>query len=389
MNLGTLRQLEEQGELDDNTIISECIFNGENTFAINNYLILPIITSTAFDKEQSPIEIKDSNNSTLGYIHLSTSEEIEEGRLTDWLKAAYLVDVEEEEFRTRIVKINRDYFVLDLTRKVDYETNYWETSPIWGNFFHANTLNTNLPKTNHPNPSTITAIDNLRFPTNWHKESYIHALKQPYVFERFLKKYHLLELLYDYQVMVDIQDLDLTQENDLINGGYTLKMYAKDDIKRLKYILEKCNDFDRIIVEFNKSIPFRDTMHKIFYKYGKESNPLKDINKFNDLLDITTFEWTDITKRDIASNVGIKYPNENKYNRLSLEEQTETDRKSINNYHKFILKLMTYWIYRVRSSIAHHKIGEYLMTKSDEEFVLKFAEPLIDEVIKQCLTIQT
>lgn len=387
MNLETLRQLERQGELGDNTTILDCTFNGEATFAINNYLVLPIVTSTAFDKEQSPIEVKDSADNILGYIHLSTAQEIEEERVTEWLYAAYLVDVAEEEFRTGIIKINRDYFVLDLNRKVDYETSYWETTPIWGNFFHADNLNTSSPKTNHPTPSIITAVDNLEFPTVWHKESYIHALKQPYVFERFLKKYHLLELLYDYQVMMDMQELNLGTEGDLIKGGEILNNYNKQDIDRLEYIIQKCNDFDKIIIQLDKIIPYKNIAENVFEKYGKKSNPLK-IEKFNTFVDLGSFVWNDVNKRAIISTIGIRnYPTQQQYDRLSITEKTQKDLNAQTDYHKFILKLITYWIYRVRSSIAHHKIGEYLMTKSDEEFVLKFAEPLIDEVIKQCLTV--
>lgn len=47
----------------------------------------------------------------------------------------------------------------------------------------------------------------------------------------------------------------------------------------------------------------------------------------------------------------------------------------------FILAIATYWIYRIRCSIAHHKIGEYMMGYDDEEFVVEFAEPLLKEII--------
>lgn len=54
-----------------------------------------------------------------------------------------------------------------------------------------------------------------------------------------------------------------------------------------------------------------------------------------------------------------------------------------DKHSEFILRIVSYWIYRVRCSIAHNKIGEYLLSWEDEEFLVKFAEPLLLEVLKQ------
>ncbi|NES18002.1 MAG: hypothetical protein F6K41_03525 [Symploca sp. SIO3E6] len=58
----------------------------------------------------------------------------------------------------------------------------------------------------------------------------------------------------------------------------------------------------------------------------------------------------------------------------------------LNKYETIIIKIAAYWIYRVRSCIAHNRIGEYIMLPEDEEFIVEFAEPLLREVLYQVFT---
>jgi hypothetical protein len=55
-------------------------------------------------------------------------------------------------------------------------------------------------------------------------------------------------------------------------------------------------------------------------------------------------------------------------------------------YDKLILETAAYWVFRVRCCIAHHRIGEYLLTQLDEEFVVEFAEPLLLGVLRSILS---
>ena len=52
-------------------------------------------------------------------------------------------------------------------------------------------------------------------------------------------------------------------------------------------------------------------------------------------------------------------------------------------YNNLIPKVCSYWIYRIRSSIAHNKFGEYIMDNDDEDFIVNFAEPLLKEMVLQ------
>jgi hypothetical protein len=45
--------------------------------------------------------------------------------------------------------------------------------------------------------------------------------------------------------------------------------------------------------------------------------------------------------------------------------------------------LAAYQIYRMRSSIAHSRIGEYLLTDADDAMIADFGLPLLQEVASQ------
>ncbi len=324
-----------------------------NYLSINNVVSIPIIISTHFDTEEN-ISIENTSGEELGTIFFA-KEKIEEENMSETLYSVYLTDVDSSDFGNTDYKLKRNYLALKQERLQEYLQDYNEYSSIWGGFY---------PEKLHQAPKTIRttkikAIKNLTLPTEWHKQNMLRAIQQPYAFERFLKKYHLLELLFDWQIVSEIKDLELS--NDLSNVGVILRNYSRKDIERLNYVLEKgINDYYIIASLLSKVETFMDTAKNIFYEYGKDSNPLKDYLKFEDIINIGGFSKTNLeTKKLINRNKPFEI---------------------------FIYKITAYWIYRIRSSIAHQKIGEYLMTSDDEDFVTQFCEPLIDEIIKQCFS---
>ena len=94
---------------------------------------------------------------------------------------------------------------------------------------------------------------------------------------------------------------------------------------------------------------------KIFFDFGKESNPINDYAKLNAVIGGGGF----------------------------TQSRCHTQNLGKANYDNFICNVAAYWIYRTRSSIAHSKIGEYIMGDADEEFVVEAIEPLIKEIIRQ------
>jgi hypothetical protein len=252
-------------------------------------------------------------------------------------------------------KFEKDYVLVKADFFFDYITHYKDTSTIWGGFVHENI--TAPPPARYK--KTITSI-NLGYKLNtldiYSYESSVRALEQPYAFERFLKLYHLLELQFDYFIIKKIQDFEIPRDSNLI--GKTLNDYSRKELDRLTDIITHyITDIDAIENQLSKAIPFKIIAEEIFVKFGNSGHPLTDILKFNNVF-----------------SAGI----------ISLPILERCKAATANNYSDFICKLSAYWIYRVRCSIAHNKIGEYLLSWRDENFIVEFAEPLLKEVLVQC-----
>ena len=331
---------------------------------LNDFIPLPIIVNNSYDKT-SVIEVKDPTNEIIGYIHFSNNGAIIIAEdMSNQLFAAYLYDVNSDDFKARIdKKITKNYLVVKSDKLADYLSQYCESSGIWGGYIHED-----LGIIPQPNIQTIRELyarPNLKLPTDWHKESMIRAIQQPFAFERFLKNYHLLELLFDWQTMKEIKEA--YTNNDFNKAADFLRNYDKEDIKRIKYIITtRFKDINRIVDEINKVVSFPVIAKNMFYKYGKDSNPLKDEFHFDEIL----------TKEDLFK-VSSFTINNGRAIKLTVQP----------DYKTFIINLASYWIYRIRSSIAHSKIGEYQLSYRDEAFMVEFAEPLLQEVITQCFTI--
>jgi len=54
-----------------------------------------------------------------------------------------------------------------------------------------------------------------------------------------------------------------------------------------------------------------------------------------------------------------------------------------DEYSQKICEISAYWVYRIRCSIAHNKIGEYILNYKDEEFLVNCAEPFLKEIVFQ------
>jgi hypothetical protein len=351
---------------------------------VNDYVAFPIIVNVSFqtyeykdviDDEGSTKAttipttsvIKNQNDDEIGHIFYSNnSQQLEKIDISESKYVAYLIDTNKEicgiEYR-----LNKDYLVIKKQYFDNYIADLKKTSILWGGFYHEDDKKITPPILQIK--AEIICLPDLKLRTDFHIDNAQRAILQPYAFERFLKNYHLLELLFDYDV---IQKIALNQHNIKVAGEILYKTYKEsDEIYRLKYLLEKCYDLPKIINCLNKITAFEDLAIDIFYEYGKESNPLKDKQEFLNILQKTTLFAIESFYK--INNQGVPDPS-----KLILQ---------ITSYPTFIYKLMAYWIYRIRSSIAHSKIGEFLLTSSEpehERFMVEFAEPLLQEILIQC-----
>ncbi|MGL5256124.1 MAG: hypothetical protein ACRC76_03715 [Proteocatella sp.] len=313
---------------------------------VNELIALAVKCVSQVYIQEDDIEIKDSDGNFLGMLCFSSNINRNINELTIYQYVAFLAELEIEE--TINSQINNHYVVLKVDCYDDYMDNYYSTAPLWGRFSHG--LEIVPPK--HLEEAYI-CVRKIKLPSIYHSGNCLRAINEPYAFERYLKYYHLLELHFDYHLVEAIKQLG----DDLLGVGEILKNYKREDMERLKKIitLDNCKKIGSIAKKLNEVKAFQAVADNIFNRFGKENNPLKD-NSFNEIID-SVDGFAD--ERQVRQFVKKK------------------------TYEECILAVAIYWIYRVRCCIAHNKIGEYVMVQSDEEFVAKFAEPLLHEVVIQ------
>jgi hypothetical protein len=298
------------------------------------------------------LEVTDENGNRIGVVVFGTAlGYIDLAMITDAQYAAYLTEVEPQELGQPF-HFSADYLVIDQPQYDRYVADFLDGAPLWGGLVHDQ-----APQPHAYLPPTIRALPHLAFPTPYHRENCIRSVLEPFAFERFLKLYHLLELLFDWDVVHAIRALG----DDLQGIGQILGRYEKDELTRLKDTINaRCTDRDRLAGALNavsQDQNFKALAKTIFFEYGKSGNPQAQESQF-----------------DAAMANGFVAP------------ANPANPQSRMNWEASIVSTAAYWIYRVRCCIAHQRIGEYVMGPADERFVVEFAEPLIREVLYQAFS---
>lgn len=331
----------------------------KNHFVINNKVPIPIIDMSPKFTQNPYIDVLNEDDENIGTIYpLKTNKEaimsLNEGKFIAYLDE---VDTDTHEFLSDEYEFRNNYLLLDIEYYAEYKEKYYDYSAIWGEFSH----DKEFPAPYLKSVETIRVVKNLKFPTDLHADNSLRAIKQTYGFERYLKLYHHLELLYDKELL----DRIIALKDNYSELGVLIKQFERKEIQRLdNVIFNHCNDIDRIAHRMNKIEDYKDIAKKIFFDFGKDSNPLN--NDFS-LLENILMEQEGFTEENCKA--------------ILSKNKADTTEK----YQKFILQLSAYWIYRVRCSIAHNKIGEYIFSHDEEEFIVEFAEPLLNEIIYQVL----
>lgn len=325
--------------------------------SIDNIVAIPINTSQSFDKSSS-VTIQYESGLIIGEIKFLKDRKVENiyGLPNDEI-ISFFNDYDQEVIVEQSHTFKNDYLILRKKHFKTYKLNFKKTSSIWGSFFHVD----DKPEILFDKKKTISTIvvaSDLKIRNSIYLDNLYLSINEPNPFNRFLKLYHLLELQFDMHTAEKIKLL-VEEGNKEKEISSKLREYSRDEIMRLTSIIyERCTDLESLSKTMSLIQPFEEKAVKIFYDFGKESNPVKKTNDFKEIIN--------------AENC--------------FTNQPFIESKNLN-YSMVIPKLSAYWIYRIRSSIAHNKFGEYIMNKSDEEFIVEFAEPLIKEVVKQCFKI--
>lgn len=320
--------------------------------SINGLCFLPIKVPSHYDVT-TPTNIQDESGIELGeIIYLNKEAFIEVSGLTEPHYSCLMIEIETEEINENEYKFKYDYLLIKNENIGRYLTDYKEKSPIWGGFFHIDELPNNKFTKNISLP-VIIADKNISL-INDYKEILEQVVLESNPFNRYLRLYHLLELQFDMHTAYIIKEmLDTGGKEKEISD--TLRDYGKEDIERLKSLFKSKVDKTNLEPYLKNILNHKQTAKNIFYYKEKDSNPLRSVNKFEKL-----FTKTSINQVNFDAVFGANWYNEK------------------------ILATVAYWIYRVRNCIAHNKLGEYVIGKNDEDFVIEFAEPLLREIVKQC-----
>lgn len=334
----------------------------EDACVVDDWFPFPLSGVSSGYLDYSTHPVTDAGGSVLGELLTCKDEEYRLAEFSAQYLAAYLSDASAANY-AQPGSFRQNYFVCPASRVNEYRQEYLSSSAVWGGFSHPTAGAVVLPIRSI---TAISAVRGMRLPTDMHTEAMLRSVIQPHAFERFLKLYHLLELSFDYLLVEQIRHLG----TDLRGIGQLLGSYERAEIDRLKDVLShsvatpSISECLRVLCRDHR---WHQQIGTIFFEYGKSSNPLQSKRaKFEELLRSAEF-----TERDAIA-----------YN-LCDGSQDPAVRQA--NFAKLTLSVAAYWIYRLRCSIAHNKIGEYVMRLSDEPFVENFGEPLLRRVLAAVL----
>lgn len=337
------------------------------TEIISQYVVLNVTGAQASRIYDGDIVVKESDGvGELGMLCIADGSDISISELTefkviavhlDWLRSELESDLNFSS--TSSFRIENSYLFVHIDKYEEYQGNYKEGAPIWGGFSHSE------PNEKHQDSiSEISAVKGIKMPTFEHEMKLSKIISSSDGFERFLSKYHLLELLYDYVCVAKLRSV--TEVKDFRD---IMTSYGREEIKNLKsLIIDYVSDISGLLDIIPKIIDYEASAVDIFQNHSKDSNPLKSGTSWDKFITV------------INSN------------KLTCSNMSEKDARFISGieqepkFREVILNICSYWIYRIRCSIAHNKIGEYIFSNEDEKFVILFGEKILDEVIKQLFT---
>lgn len=353
MNVVEICSLVQAGRLDN--ILESDISEVNGLLSIKDKIPLPVVRDCSLATGVD-YEVQDETGVIIGVL-VSTSDidPVDIRQLSEWQLAAYLYERELNEF-DQPGRFKHDYMVISSMHVTQYQDTMKASSAIWGMFTHIE--NTQTPRQAR-GLTLITALAGMKIPTSYHSAALERAVQASHPFERYLKYYHQLELLFDWVLVKKVQSLG----PDFQGMARLISLYQSGDLPRLKNLLATyCKDAQKVHSLLMLAGSHKPTAYRIFQEYSKEGNPLSKGLKWEKMFD------------NLSSSYSPSHASSN-----NLGQNTDA-------YNSLIIETAAYWIFRVRCCIAHHRIGEYLMDQNDEVFVLEFSEILLRGILAIILT---
>lgn len=329
------------------------------------YEAFPVRSSRPRPQIPHDVPIKKSGE-VIGYLCLLRGLEGEVAALTDAQKEAFNKD----SFGVQVVGdcyfFKSDYVVIHNERLGEYNEVKF-SSAFWGQYLHE----ADAP---HESPARFNGEEVIQvnsgcsFPTHRHAESLYKYASYGRPTDRFLFLYHFLELDFDREVVLRIKSLE---DEDLNGVGRIIKdLGGGEELSRLAHVIREM-PIDEIQDHAGALKDHVSVCGKIFYEYGKDSNPVKQYEDF-----ISYFVDTTAVRESIFKEISA---GKNPKKKVSVD--------LAKNFKESMRKCSAYWIYRVRCCVAHNKLGEYhLMSAEDMDFLECFAIPLLRSIVGYRMT---
>lgn len=280
-------------------------------------------------------------------------------QLTDAEFLALVSDATPRDLESGKHTFGKNWLAVEESRLDEYKRDFMDGSALWGGFSHEGSVALRAPITT-VDPTVRYAIANIEWPTAHHGELAAYSVLEPYSFERFLKLYHLLEMVFDWDFVEAIRALG----TDLEGVGQVMSVYSSKEIDLLqKTITSRCLNVDALIEPIARVRLHGVLARKLFVDFKKTGSPL---------MNCSHAEFDELFVNQSFSRSGM-----NSWSRNRIKKPADQD--------AFIVKTAAYFIYRIRCSVAHNRIGEFLFKRSEEEFVFHFGEPLVRAVVAQAL----
>lgn len=356
MTLDQINSIREAGEFINPDLTISTVGEVTGELCINDLVPLRLAACSRSLSRALDIPIEDNTGLQLGCLCICTERVFDPSAFTLNQYVAYLVDSPTSE-PSREYRFQYDYVVIRKEHLETYLAKLQHSAPLWGGFVHS-TRHSVIPASVTASDTKIIAPKTICLPTPIHERLAMRSVASATPSERYLQLYHQLELLFDWVVVQEIRQLS----EDLLGAGKVLSAYASGDLPRLNSLLTRyLSSPDCVVKELGALRTYEAEGQKIFLEYGKDGNPLKE----------SWPKWMECVRSSEPTEVNLRLF------KVPLDA---------GGYRTFIFRLTAYFIYRVRCCVAHSKIGEYVLRDTDEEFVVRFAEPLLRSVLKDILS---
>lgn len=351
-----------QGIFDsqEGLVINEALA-GDGFVALGDYSIF-LVNAIYYpvDRGSSSVDVKTRSGDDLGLLLLLKGREVSsysDLSLSEFL--AYLIEVPLSRLGVLPYKFEQDYFVASEGQGQEYRERYFESAPVWGQFTHFPTA-----PLQEKEMSSIIALDNVALPSQYHREAFSRYVHSTNPLERYLRLYHCIELLFDAVIVLKVKQLG----PDIRDFSSIMVEHGKAELDRLRAIAKGfITDHERLASFFPNVANFEPIAVRVFQDFSKDGNPVSPKDQNTRWLRLMhELQAGRYSSQDIGSNI-----------------------RQQESYSDFVCKLASYWIYRIRCSIAHSRVGEFILEDRDHAFVTEFAEPLLLEFVRQVFTAQS